>query len=138
MSKNRFLGTVLSSAVLVLVLYVGGSIPHPAVAAETGEPAQLVAGYLESLASGDIGGILASVDGRMREANKALEESPDTYSEFLRNHYLGVEMAVEDISRQGNNARARVRFDYPNSESSTVVLILTRRHGTWKISDEEY
>ena len=137
MSDKGLVTRLFSRVVLALALLSGGILPG-AAAAGKGQAARVVDVYLASLASGDIEEIRACIDGRMKSRNKALEQSPGTYSEFLRQHYQGVDMAVEEISREGEAMRARVRFDYPTSDSAVVVFILTQQDGAWKITDEEY
>jgi len=126
------------SALVVCLAMLGAALAPPAMAAAPGDPQQLVESYLAALANGDIDTILASIDGRMKNKNKALELSPDTYADFLRDHYQGVQTTVEEITPQGDRMRARVRFDYPTSDSSVIVFILSDVNGQWKITNEEY
>lgn len=126
------------SALVVCLAMLGAALAPPAMAAAPGDPQQLVESYVAALANGDIDTILASIDGRMKNKNKALELSPDTYADFLRDHYQGVQTTVEEITPQGDRMRARVRFDYPTSDSSVIVFILSDVNGQWKITNEEY
>lgn len=135
---TRTISKRVAAALSLLMLLAVGVLPG-AMAAGSGEPpAQLVDNYLTSLAAGDTAGILARIDGRMKNKNKALELSPDTYGEFLRNHYQGVQTTVKEIRPEGDKLRAEVHFDYPTSESSVIVFILTEQDGQWKITNEEY
>lgn len=136
MSEISRIRSKLSAAALCLAL--GATLLPQAMAAGSGDPEQLVDSYLVALANGDVAAILASIDGRMKNKNKALELSPDTYAEFLRNHYQGVQTTVEGISPQADKLRARVRFDYPTSDSSVIVFILSEQDGQWKITNEEF
>ena len=101
-------------------------------------PTQAINGYLSSLASGDTQKLVALIDGPMKANNRQLVLSPDTYSKFLQSHYNGVQMTVEDISPGAAKVRARVRFDYPTSDSSVIEFVLTQVDGQWKITGEEF
>ena len=136
MFENKRIKSVISGFALSVLLGVA-TLPR-AMAADLGDPSQVVNDYLASLSSGDIDGVLARIDGRMKSKNKALELSPESYSEFLRGHYEGVETTSEEITSQGDKILARVRFDYPTSDSSVIVFVLTQTDGQWKITNEEY
>jgi hypothetical protein len=133
---NKSIGSIISGFSLSVLL--GMTMLPQAIAADLGDPAQVVDDYLVSLSNGDIDGVLARIDGRMKSKNRALELSPESYSEFLRGHYAGVETTTEEITPQGDKILARVRFDYPTSDSSVIVFVLTQTDGQWKITNEEY
>ena len=136
MFENKRIRSIVSGFTLSLLL--GMAMIPQAMAADLGDPSQVVNDYLASLAKGDIDGVLARIDGRMKSKNKALELSPESYSEFLKGHYEGVQTTVEEITPQSDKMRARVRFDYPTSDSSVIEFILTQTDGQWKITNEEY
>ncbi len=123
---------------LSLSVLLGVAAPSQAQVVDLSDPAQVVNDYLVSLSKGDINGLLARIDGRMKRKNKALELSPESYSVFLQEHYAGVQTTVEEILPQSDRMRARVRFDYPASDSSVIEFILTQTAGQWKITNEEY
>ena len=49
----------------------------------------------------------------MKQSNRQLVLNPETYSQFLKTNYAGVQMTIEDIAPDGAGIRAKVRFDYP-------------------------
>lgn len=118
-------------AVLLLITSIG-------VQAEAGQDAavQVVNSYLESLATGDVQQINGLVGDSMKHRNRQLTLNPDYYGEFLRTHYAGVAMSVESIRDKGELIEARVRFDYPTSESTTITFVVAQEEGAWKITDE--
>lgn len=121
-----------------LVLAVAGGVGAGPVtlAQDLTAPSGVVNDYLAGLASGDTAKLSALIDGRMKEKNRHLLLSPDTYSQFLRDHYAGVQSTVENMVAEGDKVRARVRFNYPNEQSSVIEFMLTQTEGQWKISDE--
>ena len=136
MFESKRIRSIVSGFSLSVLL--GMAMLPQAMAADLSDPSQVVNDYLASLSSGDIDGVLARIDGRMKNKNRALELSPESYSEFLRKHYEGVETTTEEISSQGDKIHARVRFDYPTSDSSVIEFMLTQTDGQWKITNEEY
>lgn len=127
----------LKTLITAIALLFGTGMVSPALAADLSDPGQVVEDYLGSLTSGDIEGILARIDGKMKSKNRALELSPETYSTFLQDHYAGVQTTLEELVPESDKIRARVRFDYPASDSSMIVFILTETDGQWKISNED-
>jgi hypothetical protein len=107
-------------------------------AQDVSAPSQVVNDYLSSLTSGDTQRLLTLIDGRMKAGNRQLELNPDSYSRFLQAHYAGVQTTVEDIFPREAKMHARVRFDYPASDSSVIEFVLTQVDGQWKITDEEF
>jgi len=101
-------------------------------------PSRVVDEYLVGLATGDTATLNSLIDGPMKQKNRHLVLSPDTYAQFLRDHYAGVDMTVEDIVPAGDEMRARVRFDYPEEPSSVIEFILSQTDGQWKITDEVF
>ena len=136
MNDTKPMKTLLSGLALSFALTLG--LPNSLLAADLSDPALVMDEYLVSLVNGDTDGILERIDGRMKSKNRALELSPDSYSEFLQTHYEGVQTAVEELSPENGKIRARVRFDYPNADSSVIDFILTQTDGQWKISNEDY
>jgi len=113
-------------------------IPTISVQAEAsqGKAADVVNSYLGSLATGDVQQINGLIAGAMRQRNRQLTLTPDYYGEFLRTHYAGVGMSVVSIRDKDEYVEARVRFDYPTSESTTITFVLVQEEGAWKIADE--
>jgi len=101
-------------------------------------PTQVVNEYLSSLVNGDMQKLVQLIDGRMKQNNRQLVLSPETYSQFLKTNYAGVQTTIEEIAPDGAGVRARVRFDYPPHNSSIVEFLLTESNGLWKITDEVY
>ena len=123
---------------LVIAVPMWGGVHATVQAQDVSEPSQVLNDYLSSLASGDTQRLVTLIDGPMKANNRQLELSPDTYSQFLQTHYAGVQMTVEDISPGGDSMRARVRFDYPTSETSIIEFVMNQVDGQWKITDEEF
>jgi len=123
---------------LAMTLMVWGSIVPPSRAQANADPAQVVNQYLSSLAAGNTQVLATLIDGRMKRKNRQLALDPASYGDFLRKHYSGVKMVVETITSRGDRVIARVRFDYPASDSSLIELVLTQVGGRWKITDEAY
>lgn len=96
----------------------------------------MVSDYVESLISGDIDQLNVLLGGTMKETHNQVFLYPDTYSPFLKERYANAQVTVEEIVPFGSGSHARVRFDYPGSESVVVVLILSQVDGQWKITDE--
>ena len=93
--------------------------------------------YLDSLVQGDTVTLAGMIDGNMKERSfRLLTENP-TYPDFLRSHYSGVSMTIENLSQVGENYNAQVRFDYPTSDSNTSIFVLSLINGQWKIVDEQ-
>jgi predicted ester cyclase len=99
---------------------------------------QVVNDYLVALVNGDIEQLSALIDGRMKAKSPQLALNPDSYSQFLRKHYAGVQTTVENVVPEGDKARARVRFNYPSQNSSVIEFILSPTNGQWKITDEDF
>jgi predicted ester cyclase len=135
MVKTGQFGSLVAGFVLALVFSVG-LIP-PGLAQDSMTPSQVIDKYLVSLVNGDTPQLVALIDGSMKRKNSQLELSPETYSEFLKDHYAGVQPTVEEMIPDGPKMRARVRFDYP-SDSSIIEFVLTQVDGQWKITDEIY
>lgn len=118
-------------------VFVAASIGQ-ASALDNASPQQAVSEYLSSLLNGDTQTLSAMIDGRMKRKSRALALSPESYSTFLKNHYAGVETTVEEITPNGEKMLARVRFDYPTSDTSHFEFIMEEIDGRWKITDENY
>jgi predicted ester cyclase len=109
-----------------------------AIAEDLSEPSRVVNAYVASLINGDTQQLTMLIDGKMKKNNKQLVLNPDTYSRFLRDYYKGVNAVLEDVVPEGSRMRARVRFEYPAQDSSTIDFILAKRAGEWRIVDEVY
>ena len=107
-------------------------------AGELTAPTQVVNEYLSSLVNGDTQKLVQLIGGRMKQNNRQLILSPDSYSQFLKKNYAGVQTTIEEIVPDGTRVRARVRFDYPSQDSSLIEFHLTENNGLWKITDEVY
>jgi predicted ester cyclase len=134
--------TGIQTRVLVLSLLVMMSawlavIPRVS-AQDLSAPTQVVREYLSSLANGDTQKLVQLIDGRMKQSNRQLVLNPETYSQFLKTNYAGVQMTIEDVAPDGAGVRATVRFDYPSQDSSIIEFLLTETNGLWKITDEVY
>ena len=124
----------LSGGLLVLSLLTSG-ISVQAEASQ-GTVVDVVSSYLESLATGDVQQIDGLIGDAMKQSNRQLTLNPGYYGEFLRRHYAGVTMTVESIRDKGELVEARVRFDEPSSQTTTITFVLSQVEGTWKITDE--
>lgn len=123
----------------VLVLLAWGGVLPQVVAQDLTAPTQVVNDYLASLINGDTQQLKALIDGPMKMKNRQLELNPDTYSQFLKDHYQGVQTTVEEVVPYGEKVKARVRFDRGTEQGSSVIeFILVQSDGQWKIVDEEY
>jgi len=136
MAKYYPMRTLMIGVAMTLVAW-GSMIPQ-GMAQSTADPAQVVNDYLTSLANGDTQMLSALIDGRMKSKSRALALDPDSYASFLKEHYAGVQTTVEEIVSDGDRMRARVRFDYPTSDTSVIEFVLTQVGGQWKITDESY
>jgi len=124
---------------VMLGMLAAWAVVIPRVGAEDlAAPTQVVNEYLNSLVNGDTQKLVELIDGRMKQNNRQLVLSPETYSQFLRTNYAGVQTMIEEIVPDGAGVRARVRFDYPSQDSSTIDFLLTESNGLWKITDEVY
>ena len=136
MVKFNPIGTLAVGVVLTLMAW-GTMIPQTR-AQDAADPAQVVSEYLTSLVNGDTQVLSTLIDGRMKRKSRALALDPESYSSFLRKHYAGVQTTVEEIIPDGDRMLARVRFDYPTSDTSLIELVMTQVDGQWKITDETY
>jgi len=145
MKKSEFgllqFHTIIQARMLVLLLLMVTvwAVVIPRVSAQDlTAPTQVVNDYLNSLVHGDTKQLVELIDGRMKQHNRQLVLSPETYSQFLKTNYAGVQTTIEEIVVEGAGARARVRFEYPSHDSSTIDFFLTESNGRWKITDEVY
>jgi len=134
---HRPAGIPLWFSMALMLMAWGGIAPQSQAQANT-DPAQVVNQYLSSLAAGNTQVLSTLIDGRMKRKNRQLALDPASYGDFLRKHYSGVKMVVESITSRGDRVLAKVRFDYPASDSSLIELVLTQVGGRWKITDETY
>lgn len=135
---RNIVGIRTLAAGLVLIAAAWGTMTPQVMAQDLTEPTQVVNDYLASLVSGDTQTLIALIDGRMKQKSNHLVLNPETYSQFLKQHYSGAQPTLEQISPEGDKIIARVRFDYPTADSSVIEFILTQVDGQWKITDENY
>ena len=124
----------LAGVVLALVTALG--MVSQAAAVDMADPAQVMDSYVDSLLNGDTAQLLVLMGDSMKRKNRHVVLSPDTYSEFLKTHYDGVQATVEDMAPSGNRMNATIRFDYPSSDSSVIVFVLGEEDGQWKVISE--
>lgn len=136
MEKTKHFQTLVIGVTLILMAW--GIAITPGNAQGTADPAQVVDDYLTSLVNGNAQALSALIDGRMKSKSRALTLDPDSYALFLKKHYAGVQTTIEEIIPDGERVLARVRFDYPSSDTSVVELVLTQVGGQWKVTDEAY
>ena len=133
---------IVPTGKLILVLLVVVTAWTVAIPGVSGQdltaPTHTVNEYLNSLLNGDTQKLVQLIDGRMKQNNRQLVLSPETYSQFLKSNYAGVQTTIEEIVPDGIGVRARVRFDYPSQDSSIIEFLLTESNGLWKITDEVY
>jgi len=123
----------------LLVMMAAWTAVIPQVSAQDlTAPTRVVNEYLSSLVNGDTQKLVQLIDGRMKQSNRQLVLNPETYSQFLKTNYAGVQMTIEDIAPDGAGIRAKVRFDYPSQDTSIIEFLLTESNGLWKITDELY
>ena len=137
MMKKQKSGFLFVPVLLVMLAVWAVAIPRVS-AQDLTAPTQVVNDYLSSLVNGDTQKLVQLIDGRMKQNNKQLVLNPESYSQFLRTNYAGVQTTVEEIVPDGAGVRARVRFDYPSQDSSIIEFLLTESNGLWKITDEVY
>ena len=123
---------------LLVVMTVWTAVIPQVSAQDLTAPTQVVREYLSSLVNGDTQKLVQLIDGRMKQSNRQLVLNPETYSQFLKTNYAGVQMTIEDIAPDGAGIRAKVRFDYPSQDTSIIEFLLTESNGLWKITDELY
>jgi predicted ester cyclase len=136
MCDNKRSKTLLIGLVLAVASWLGAG--SALLAQDLTLPSRVVDSYLAGLASGDTAALSSLIDGTMKQKNRHLLLSPETYAQFLREHYAGVQMTVEDVVPEGDAVRARVRFDYGAGQSSVIEFLLTQADGQWKITDEVF
>lgn len=107
------------------------------MASGTETPQQVMQAYLTGLSSGDVTTLSSLIDGAMKDRSYRLLTQNTQYPQFLRTHYAGVVMTIEEMTQEGPNYEAKVRFDYPSSDSSTSVFTLSVIDGQWKIVNEQ-
>jgi len=136
MWKTRRISKLVVS--FVMAVAVSGAVIPQVMAQDLAEPSRVMDNYLASLVSGDTQQLVTLIDGRMKRKSAHLVLNPETYSQFLKQHYAGVQTTVEDIVPDGDRVRARVRFDFPSTDSSVIEFVLTQLDGQWKITDEAF
>ena len=119
------------------IIFFGFLVINVAVIGDANTPQSVIQAYLDSLTRGDTVTLAGLIDGNMKETKYRLLTENPTYPDFLRSHYQGVLVTIENLSQDGVNYNARVRFDYPTSDSSTSVFVLSLINGQWKIVDEQ-
>ena len=120
-----------------LVVMVGAwSAAPPAMAQDLAVPTQIVNTYVASLLNGDTAQLVALMGERMKQKNRHVVLSPDSYSEFLKQHYAGVQTALENIESTGDKVTALVRFNHPNTDVTRIEFILDQVDGQWKVVGE--
>ena len=98
---------------------------------------EVIQAYLAALSNGDVATLSNLVGGRMKDKSyRSLTANP-SYSEFLRSHYAGVTMTVEEITQVGPNYEAIVRFNHPFATTTKMTFILQLVDGQWKVVDED-
>ena len=136
MWKTRRISKLVVS--FVMAVAVSGAVVTQGMAQDLTEPSRVMDVYLASLVSGDTQQLVTLIDGRMKRKSAHLVLNPETYSQFLKQHYAGVQTTVEDVVPDGDRVRARVRFDFPSTDSSVIEFVLTQLDGQWKITDEAF
>ncbi len=131
------LHTVRSVLGGVVLIACGLLMGNADAAGSNATPQEAIQTYLASLAQGDTATLAALVDGNMKARSYRLLTENPTYPDFLRAHYKGVRMTIETLTPSGEDYTARVRFDYPTSDSSSSDFVLRVINGQWKIVDEQ-
>lgn len=129
----RNLGSVMGR---VLVVVCGLLVSNVEAAGVATAQQQAIQTYLDSLAQGDTATLAGLIDGNMKERSYRLLTENPAYPDLLRSRYSGVQMTIEELTQMGENYNARVRFDYPASDSSVSIFVLGLVNGQWKIVDE--
>jgi hypothetical protein len=93
--------------------------------------------YLAGLSNGSVTILSDLIGGAMKDASNRLLTQNTQYPQFLRTYYAGVGMTIDDMTQAGPNYQAKVRFDYPASDSITRIFTLSVVDGQWKIVHEE-
>jgi hypothetical protein len=127
----------LGSAIGYALIVCGLLMSNVDAAAGASEPQQVMQTYLDSLAEGDTATLAGLVEGNMKERSYRLLTENPTYPDFLRSHYSDVVMTIEELTPVGPDYNARVRFDYPASDSSVSIFVLSPVSNEWKIVDEQ-
>ena len=125
--------TLIAALVVTVAAWSAGPL---AVAQELTAPTQVINTYVASLLNGDTAQLLALMGERMKQKNRHVVLSPDTYSEFLKQHYAGAQTTLENVETTGDKVTARVRFDHPNSDSTRIEFMLDEVDGQWKVVGE--
>ena len=107
------------------------------MASEAATAQQVMQAYLTGLSDGDVTTLSSLIGGAMKERSYRLLTQNAQYPQFLRTRYAGVVMTIEEITQEGQNYGAKVRFDYPSSDSHTSIFTLSVIDGQWKIVDEQ-
>jgi len=98
---------------------------------------QAMQSYLASLSAGDVATLSNLVGGTLKDRSYRVLTQNTEYPQFLRSHYAGVVMTIETMTPAGPNYEAKVRFDYPSSDSATRTFTLSVLDGQWKVIDEQ-
>ncbi len=121
-----------------LLIGISGIMPVKySMASGTSTAQQVMQAYLTGLSNGDVTTLSGLIGGPLKDKSHRLLTQNTRYPQFLRTHYAGVVMTIEGMTQAGPNYEARVRFDYPSSDSSTSVFTLRVVDGQWKIVDEQ-
>ena len=126
---------IISIVTSVLILIVGNNL---AFSTES-TPAEIVLSYFQACEDGDINKMKPLITGKFYNRRRALIEGNEEYSEFLRDHYLGiwVEIVSSEVDSSNGNAQLMLKQVFPSGNTVDATLILKRNtNGFWKISDE--
>ena len=100
-------------------------------------PRAVVQAYLAGLRSGNVSALGDQLGRHQKDRSKRLLTKNTEYPAFLRKYYAGVVMTIIDITPSGDDYQAKVRFDYPTSESIIRIFTLSLVNGQWKIVAEQ-
>jgi hypothetical protein len=126
----------LMGAVFIAMTGIGMAAGNANAVGANADPRAVVQAYLAGLRNGNVSTLHGLLGPRTKRRSERLLTKNTEYPAFLRAHYAGVVMTIVDITPAGDDYEARVRFDYPTSQSVIRIFTLSLVGGQWSIVGE--
>ena len=100
-------------------------------------PAGIVQNYFLACENGDVKAMKSLIADHFYQRRKVLIEENKKYSEFLKNHYSGMQIEIVSTEGESRNAEVMLKQIFPGGGSIDTTLVLKKdTDGVWKIVDE--
>ena len=100
-------------------------------------PAEIVQNYFLACENGDVKAMKSLIAEHFYQRRRVLIEENKKYSEFLKNHYSGMQIEIVSTEGDSGNAEVMLKQIFPGGGSIDTTLVLKKNtDGVWKIVDE--